>query len=31
MEGRGSATYPSGQQYHGMFSSGKREGRGTIM
>ena len=31
MEGRGSATYPNGQQYHGMFSHGKRDGRGTII
>jgi hypothetical protein len=31
MEGRGSATYPSGQQYHEMFSNGKREERGTII
>lgn len=31
MEGRGSATYPNGQQYHGLFSRGRREGRGTIL
>ena len=30
MEGRGSATYPRGQEYNGMFSQGRREGRGTI-
>ena len=31
MEGRGTATYPNGQQYKGLFSRGKREGRGTIL
>ena len=30
MEGRGSAIYPGGQQYDGMFHNGRREGRGTI-
>ena len=30
MDGRGSATYPSGQRYDGMFVNGRRDGRGTI-
>lgn len=30
MDGRGSATYRNGQEYHGMWSRGRREGRGTI-
>jgi hypothetical protein len=30
MEGRGIATYPSGERYEGLLSNGRREGRGTV-
>jgi hypothetical protein len=30
MEGRGTATYPNGQTYNGLFHNGRREGRGTL-
>jgi hypothetical protein len=31
MDGRGSAIYKNRQEYHGMWSRGRREGRGTIL